>query len=239
MLIDSAVLRLVGTGAMWLTLMLAMWPRAAVGGDAGHVGNSKRQSDTRETRTMIEPVTLTSAISRSAKGLEIRYSVNNHSDKPLLVYNWTYEIIHVDTPDPYKLYRFVRGDSLQLLIGTAPRPSAHVFAGNTPHVIKLAPHATLDRQIVVDTPVREYNCYFSNNGFEIPAVTRDVELFVEYSGVAGVELDELPRVPNVFMATQRNAESPRKLLRSGRIPLELEVMKHTGKFSRMVLPEDR
>lgn len=130
---------------------------------------------------------------------------------------------------------------LRLLLGPAPLPRKPVTLRNLPEVTKIEPFGTFEEELSSPVPVTEYNCYHSRASAAERAAKQidQVELFVQYVAAAGVELMPSQIHPGAWRTVNAAAMSDHQTLRSGPIALHLDVLRQTGEYSQLVLPQDQ
>jgi len=181
-----------------------------------------------------DPVSLTTKLSKAADRLQLRYGIHNGGEKAILVFNRLWAGESGRQVDPQKVYRFVSGHGLILLLGSAPLPDSPVTFRNLPEVVKIESHSDFEEELSILAPITEYNIYFSKAPATERASTRidTVELFIEYVDAAGVETMPSRTHPGAFWTTNSAAMTNYRTLRSGPIALQLDVLRQTGEYAR-------
>jgi hypothetical protein len=205
-------------------------------------------ADARSSRTRASgvaagapPVSLRASFEFSPKELKVRLHIANRGEADVLIFNRLW--IKSDgkpAPDPEKIYRFVRDSKLRLLLGMAPLPRSKTpLYRNIPFVTRLQPGRTLEEEIRISAPVKEYNVYFpvlDGNPY-VPDKVARAEVFAEYL----IDSPAIKTQPSSFDPTALKIVSPgswdaAQLAASGPVPLDLQVLRRTDEFERLTLP---
>jgi hypothetical protein len=110
---------------------------------------------------------------------------------------------------------------------------------NVPFATRLEPGATLDEEIRLPIPVKEHNVYFAvqANDPYTPVKAESVEFFVEYVVDSGaMKTQPSPFDPKVLKLVTPGSWDAAQLVRSGTVPLTVEVQRRTDEFERLTLP---
>ena len=182
-----------------------------------------------------QPILSAKFIQTEAK-LIVEYAVQN-GDQPVLLLN---RLIHLGSPltaDDQKVYRFVVGNSLRLLLGPAPLPDfRQVHSKNVPQLVRLNAHQYYKEGFALERPVTEYSCY---SAFEpqltADAVVQDVTLFADYVEAQAVRVRASTLLPDAFEAESSIARDRIHRLSSSVEPLTIPVRKFRDDFPRLRL----
>ncbi len=190
-------------------------------------------------------ITLMASFGQRADGnLHIHTKIINQGEPDIYVFNrlWTLDNSNRPVQDPQSVYRFVSDGSLNLLFGIAPLPHDEtVLYKNIPYVTMINSKSVMEFEVSIPIPVREYNIYFedqTDSTFDRLSIN-NVDLSVQY-------LEENPNIKthaSVFDPLALELLMPLdptqiKILLTPKISIQLEVLRRSGDFSRLALPEN-
>jgi hypothetical protein len=104
----------------------------------------------------------------AGQAFTLRWRLQNEGDRKVYVYDrpTSYQPGGKLVDDPDGPYRFLRDDSLRVLIGDAPLPrrasvTTHVY----PHCTAIEPGNALERVVRIPTPLTEHSAYWTFSAF--------------------------------------------------------------------------
>jgi hypothetical protein len=188
------------------------------------------------------PVTLQVSFDLFPQELKLRMRIGNQGEVAIYIFNrlWDLDRSNKLVPDPEKIYRFVRDDNLRLLFGIAPLPRLKTpFYRNVPYVTRVQPRDSFEAEVAIPIPVKEHNVYFSeqkNSSYQAGKVS-NVELLVHYiEALPNVETRPIPFDGTALQIVTPAAWDTVKTLRSGFLPVSVQVLRRTDEFERLMLP---
>jgi hypothetical protein len=227
----------------WLAAFALGWPRASLGepdSERKRQRSAHPAPSTRAHGAMKHEPLLQSSVRKVPNGIVVDYSVDA-GDYPILVFNRLRSIASPGSADAERVYRFVVGKSLRLLLGEAPLgPGMQVHARNRPQAVKVERFGRIEDSIQIRTPVTEHSSYFEHAaaGSETPDEVQDVTLFVEIVDARAIKLDRSQLFPDAFQ-TGPIALGQIQTLRGNTQPMPLPVVRRTDRFARLLQGNER
>lgn len=177
--------------------------------------------------------------------LRVQVRLRNQGEKAAYLFDrlWTLANASEVVPDSARAYRFVDGRTLRLVLGWAPLPrDRFVTFRIDPHATRIGPGETVNVDLSLELPVKEYNVYFDD-----PTVARfrsrnvnTVEVIAQYAP----EDTALVVEPSKFIVGAFKVRSPRlrEMIRELRLVStdhQIGVLCRTDAFERFSVPSTR
>ena len=201
-----------------------------------------RESVAEETKTAMGISLECSSVEKSAKTLKLSARLTNSSSTDIYVFNrlWDLGANNVPEPDPHKVYRFIHGSELRLLLGAAPLPRLKTTTyRNIPYATLVKSHHSLNIDESLSLPVEEHSVYFAKDSSSSakPVKVNRVVLLVQFVlARSGYEC-----TPGPFDREAVKLEVPGILDHAQTAqcrfnPVEIEALRRTDQFDRLILP---
>lgn len=171
------------------------------------------------------------------RALELEYAVTAHEEMFISDRLWVGDVVHSRVPDPYGVYRFVKDDSLRLVLAQAPAPP-NVRLGNPyrPLYSKIAAGETRRQTVRIALPVDEYSALARDvsSPTSLEEVSR-VYLVIGYRLRKDMDREPLPP-PNESAEGAGYVVYAPKLMISEMHVEGIPVKRRTGYIARFPLP---